>query len=360
MVISEEAKTKTLNSKQDVVDYLLKDKNNPKVPKHSQGAGFAPANIALCKYWGKRNSELNLPVTNSLSLSLGNLGAKTVIVDSRLRGNDGCFKDTIFVNGKVLDENTSFYKRITAFLDLFRKDDTTCFEVETTVNIPISAGLASSSAGYAALVLALNELYGWELKKEELSILARLGSGSACRSLWNGFVEWEKGTSLNGLDCVGKPLNMFWENLRIGLLILDDSQKEISSREAMERTVQTSPLYPAWEDIVQEDLAKLKTAIGNQDFKLLGETTEANALCMHALMMTSRPSIIYSREDTLKAMNTIWDCRKNGLNVYFTQDAGPNLKLLYLAKNAEEVRNVFPSVQEVSPFEESHYRPEDF
>jgi diphosphomevalonate decarboxylase len=151
------------------------------------GYAFAPSNIALCKYWGKRDEELNLPVTASLSISLGRLGSTTKL---SLRPDS----DVVRLDKKELAPDSPFARRIGAFLDLFRRDAGMYFEVEAVNTIPTAAGFASSASGFAALVTALDELFGWELDKRELSILARLGSGSACRSLHHGFVEWRAGT----------------------------------------------------------------------------------------------------------------------------------------------------------------------
>ena len=174
-------------------------------------SAFAPANIALCKYWGKRDSELNLPMTSSLSVSLGDKGTCT-----KISVND---QDKIILNGDMLSLDLPFAKRLIAYLDLFRTQDHLHFSIETTNNIPTGAGVASSASGFAALVLALDKLFQWQLDKKHLSILARLGSGSACRSLWQGFVKWHVGVRGDGMDSVAEPLSIEWPNFRMGLLI---------------------------------------------------------------------------------------------------------------------------------------------
>ena len=187
-----------------------------------QSSAFAPSNIALCKYWGKRSVELNLPVNSSLSISLGNKGAftKVSLINHR--------QDLVLVNNHPTDPKDQFYVKLVKFLDLFREqlpDQHTAFKVDTYANIPIAAGLASSACGFAALVKALDQLFGWNYSLKQLSILARLGSGSACRSIFNGFVKWHKGILADGTDSFAEPLEQSWTDLCIGLLIVSQHEK---------------------------------------------------------------------------------------------------------------------------------------
>jgi diphosphomevalonate decarboxylase len=306
-------------------------------PLNICGEAFAPTNIALCKYWGKRDQELNLPVTPSLSISLGNKGAtaKLEITDDE--------RDNIILNGKTLAADSQFAQRLIHFLDLYRAHLQPKFTITLTSNIPIAAGLASSAAGFASVTKALDQLMGWQLPAEKLSVLARLGSGSAARSLWQGFVEWRAGEREDGLDSSGAPIMQTWDDLCVGLLILNKKEKAISSREAMQRTVETSALYSTWPAKVTEDLANIKSAITKKDFTLLGETAESNAIAMHATMQHANPPVNYSLESTNSAIQQIWDLRKQGLEVYFTQDAGPNLKLLFQEKDKHKVQTNFPA-----------------
>jgi diphosphomevalonate decarboxylase len=274
--------------------------NNFTEPKYAQGNFFAPSNIALCKYWGKRNTELNLPLTSSLSISLGTFGATTHIGITKGTG------DEIELNGSPISATSDFAISLKNFLDLFRFERDIYYQIKTDMNIPVGAGLASSACGYAALVGALDQLYGWNLSLSDLSILARLGSGSACRSFWQGFVEWQAGTKADGMDSLGVPLLETWPSLRIGLLIFNPKQKILSSRAAMERTVETSPFYSAWPAKQAKDLQCLKIAIQNQDFQILATTAESNALAMHALMLSASPTVLYSEAQTIAAMHTVF------------------------------------------------------
>lgn len=332
-----------MNRPKNLIEQILKDQ--PKQPEQASGSAFAPSNIALCKYWGKRDSILNLPVTSSLSISLGKYGTFT-----KINSEISLKQDIVFLNGSPCSSETPFFKRLVSFLDLFRNPQDIRFKIETETNLPIAAGLASSASGFAACVKALAELYGWNLTPQILSMFARLGSGSACRSLWHGFVEWEKGEDPNGMDSLGKMLDNTWESLRLGLLILDPQQKNQSSREAMKITTSTSEFYKSWPGLVEKHLAQIKRAIQDQDFQTLGETSEANALAMHALMLSAKPPIVFTQSATIEAWHQVWNLRKQGMNIYFTQDAGPNIKLIFLAEDTEAVLNAFSNVIVVEPF----------
>lgn len=314
--------------------------------QQTKGLAFAPTNIALCKYWGKRDALLNLPVTSSLSVALPDKGALTTITP-----NDAD-DDTIVLNNEPIPADSGFKKRTSDFIDLFRQDQPSLhFHLDIKMNIPVAAGLASSACGFAAITAALNDLCAWQLTPRDLSILARLGSGSAARSLWNGFVEWHAGVSPDGMDSYAEPLKYHWPELLIGLLPISHAKKSISSRKAMLQTVNSSPLYASWPRKVMQDLIIIKQALHGKNFSLLGGTAESNALSMHATMLSSWPPICYFYPETIAAMQKIWRLREDGLSLYFTEDAGPNLKLLFLHKHKEVIKEAFPEVEIIQLFE---------
>ena len=330
--------------KADVVRLLLGDRLG-RMPVKFCATAFAPANIALCKYWGKRNEELNLPITSSLSISLGTLGTTTRVC---LAGSPA---DEVVLNDAPLPTRGKFAKALSTYLDLFRPSPTVFFRVETRNTVPTAAGMASSASGFAALVLALNELFGWKLENRHLSILARLGSGSACRSVLKGFVEWDAGADEDGMDSHASQVNGSWPSLRVGVLKLSEAEKDISSRQAMKRTRRTSALYEAWPVKVAHDLSILKEAIDARDFDLLGRTSESNALAMHATGLAAWPPVLFWLPESVGTMHRIWDLREKGLPLYFTMDAGPNVKLLFQAEHETAVRDAFPAVDTVAPFD---------
>lgn len=330
--------------KYKVIESILKDRENF-APIGEAVDVFSPANIALCKYWGKRDQELNLPVTSSLSVSLGKKGTTTTLKTSVDR-------DVGRLNGAAIDFSSSFGKRLADFLNLFRTRDARYFNIDIKTNIPIAAGLASSASGFASLIHALNQLFCWKLSAKELSILARLGSGSASRSIAHGFFEWHRGERDDGFDSFAEKIPHVWPELCVGLLIVSEKEKTTSSREAMQRTVSTSSLYRAWPEKVLNDISRLRDAICEKDFEKLGQTAESNAMTMHATMLAAWPPVSYAVPETVLAMNTIWKLREEGLSLYFTQDAGPNLKLLFLEKELDAVRERFPTLDVVRPFGE--------
>ena len=343
-----------INKKQQIVEKILGAKDRT-ASINKVGFGFAPSNIALCKYWGKRDSEINLPVTGSLSISLADRGAATKIQVSP----ENLGIDEIILNGKLCDFTGEFHIKVVKFLNLFRESEKQNFIVRTDVNLPIKAGLASSACGFAALVLALNDLFDWNLDEQELSILARMGSGSASRSLNHGFVEWLRGNDELGFDSFAKKLDHIWDDFRIGLVVLSTDEKDIGSREAMQISVDTSPFYKLWPEYVADSINKIKLALESKNFKLLGQIAEQNAIAMHALMQTSIPPVMYSTEDTVKMMKRVWKLRDNGVDVFFTQDAGPNLKLLFLKKDIDIIREYFSGVDIIAPFEFSKEQYEE-
>jgi diphosphomevalonate decarboxylase len=326
----------------DAVKHILRNTNHGQFVNGAGGFAWAPSNVALCKYWGKRDTELNLPVTSSLSISLGNKGAFTQI---KQEGEI----DSYIVNGVSIDLASKFAIRLQNFLNLFRLQHTH-YLIKVDTNVPIAAGFASSACGFAALVQALNQLYDWRLNKKDLSILARLGSGSACRSLYEGFIEWQKGDSYDGMDSYGVRLEYIWPELRIGALVISAEEKPISSTAAMQHTVNTSLFYNSWSEQVVSDLAAIKLALARKDFVMLGQTAENNARAMHALMQSAQPPIVYALSETIAAIRKVQELRLAGIPIFFTQDAGPNLQLLFLAEYESVVLHAFPELDVVLPF----------
>jgi diphosphomevalonate decarboxylase len=320
-------------SKQNAVDAIIKKK---KYPITEIAIAQAPVNIALIKYWGKRNEELHLPANDSLSIAL-DLKTTTIL-------SQASKEDEILLNGVALSENNPFYERTAAFLSLFRPSSNFFFRVETKNEVPTAAGLASSASGFAALVLALNQFLGWEASTQDLSILARLGSGSAARSLFSGFVRWHKGKLDKGEDSYGIHLPDTLSELHFGVLLNATESKKISSNKAMLQTKETSPIYKTWTNQAHLDLATLLRSIEEKNIPLLGQTAERNSLFMHATMQTAWPSICYWNEKTIVALQNVWKAREQGLTVFCTMDAGPNVKLLYPKKEEKSVLALFPSL----------------
>ena len=322
------------------------ERNRLNVSK-SVGKGSAPVNIALSKYWGKRDTILNLPTNGSASISLPGLGTETKIKIISPADNN---QDRVSLNGQLLEADNAFAKRVSAFLNHFRDNTDTLFEVTTYNSVPTAAGLASSASGYAALVLALNDLFEWNLADKELSLLARLGSGSASRSLFSGFSVWHQGIQDDGLDSYAESIETQWPEFCVGLLEIDVKQKPVSSTQGMQNTVETCALYQAWPEQANRDLQTILQAIKEKNFSTLGKTAEHNALTMHATMIATWPPIVYWQPESVEAMHKVWQLREQGVEVYFTMDAGPNLKLLFLKTEKPAIKQAFKDVKILEPF----------
>jgi len=231
-------------------------------------------------------------------------------------------------------------KKITTYLDMIRKlaGIHLYAKIISENHVPTAAGFASSASGYAALAAAATKAMGLSLSSEELSRIARQGSGSACRSIYGGFVEWEMGCREDGMDSVAHQIlsEDAWQ-LSILSVVIASGSKKVSSREGMKRTIETSPFYKGWLESVTNDLLSAKKAIRDRDFIRLGEVAEENALKMHATMLGAKPPIIYWESGTLEVMHDIHRLRQDGIPAYFTIDAGPNVKVLCLPDVEKEV-----------------------
>jgi len=329
-------------SKQQYVNSIFKDVTWD-FSKESALA-YAPSNIALSKYWGKRNKELNLPLTDSVSISLDMLGASTSVRMSKDN------TDTIILNENQVDPAHDFHKRAVNFLELFRPGDDFYFHVDTTSTIPVGAGLASSACGFAALSMALNDLFSWDLSLRDLSKIARLGSGSAARSLWHGFVQWHAGTDLLGHDCYAEPVGIDWPELCVGIILVDATEKKISSTDAMNTTVKTSSLYKTWPDVCKRTNSGILAAIKSKNFADLTSLSEESASLMHATMLDAEPPINYSQMKTQQIIEQVKLLRADNVKILYTQDAGPNIKVLFLENEESQLKELFSNITIVKPF----------
>ena len=326
--------------KADVVKKYLPDS----LVSKSEAIAFAPSNIALCKYWGKREAQLNLPVNSSLSISLGHLGSHTSI---RLSGTD---KDVVLLNNKIQPLESSFSRKVLDFVSLFRRDQHIPLIIDTRNNIPTAAGLASSASGFAALMLALNDFFNLKLENSVMSAFARMGSGSASRSIFKGFVRWDMGQQADGMDSFATELETQWTDLCVGLIKVSSGQKPVDSRTGMNRTIETSKLYASWPAQADSDIIRLEKAITDKEFNDLGQCAEKNAMSMHATMMSAWPPLVYWLPESLAVMHKVWQLREAGVEVYFTMDAGPNLKLLFEKKTTKVLQAEFADMEVVEPF----------
>lgn len=308
---------------------------------------IANANIALVKYWGKRNKELVLPHNSSISMTFDKLNTVTTVKFSEKYN-----RDVFILDSREFKSGTEQFDRAIGHLDLIR--EMTRMKKRAKIvsrnNFPTGAGLASSASGFSALSLAGSRAAGLDLDSKELSILARRsGSGSATRSCLGGFVEWQKGDKLDGSDSYAVRVASleYWPEFRIIVTIVSKTVKKVSSTKGMDLTIETSPMYRGWLNTAREDLAKMKRGILRKDFTLVGSTAELNCLKMHAIMITTKPALIYWMPTTLEIIHSVLAWREEGLECYFTIDAGPQVKVACLKKNAPELERRLRAIKGV-------------
>jgi diphosphomevalonate decarboxylase len=298
----------------------------------------ANVNVALVKYWGKRDAALNLPATGSISVTLDGLG-----VEARVAFG-GAGPDEFEIDGApALGEER---QRLVEFLGLVRRECSRrdAVHVVTRSTVPRGAGVASSAAAFAALALAASRAAGRSLEPRALSVLARRGSGSAARSIFGGFVEWQRGEEAGGGDSFAAPLLApeAWD-LRVVVALVSSARKAVSSREGMRRAA-ASPFYPAWVEGAAADLAGARAAIAARDLPALGRIAEHSAFKMHAVGLGAEPPLLYWRSATLECIQCVWTLRASGAAAYVTIDAGPQVKVLCDAAGADAVRAALAEV----------------
>ena len=299
----------------------------------------AQPNIALVKYWGKRDAALNLPAAGSLSITLDALHTRT-----RVRFDDSLDADDITLNG---ERDASQTRKLGAFLDLFRARAgiATRARVESGNDFPTGAGLASSASGFAALAIAVDRALLLDLDPPELSMLARRGSGSAARSIFGGFVEMAPGTRADGEDAFATPLldARAWP-LKVVVAVTSRKKKAVDSRAGMQASQRTSPYYRDWIATVPGDLDVARSAVQTRDFEKLGAVSEASCLAMHAVMLATRPALIYWNGVTLECIQCVRTLQAGGTGVFFTIDAGPQVKAVCLPDHASRVADALRDI----------------
>jgi diphosphomevalonate decarboxylase len=285
-----------------------------------RATAVAHPNIALIKYWGKSDVEWNIPAVGSLSITLDGL-TTTTSVDF----DSGLAEDEFLLAGRAAPEMAG---RVSRCLDLIREraGADVRARVESDNDFPTAAGLASSASGFAALIIAANAALGAGIETAELADLARRSSGSAARSLFGGFVELRLTPDGPLLTETGQILEPSDWPLRVAVAVTDPGVKTVGSTEGMIRTEQTSPFYASWVSASEQDLAEARTAIAGRDFETLAEVSESSCLKMHAVMMTARPGLVYWNGATVECIHRVRELRADGVPVFFTVDAGPQVK----------------------------------
>ena len=294
------------------------------MPELMRATARAHANIAFVKYWGKRDAALNLPAAGSLSVTLAGLSTTTEVAFG------GAGVDALVVDGE--EQGPRPLRKALRVVEEVRAcagDAARAPVLITSRNdFPTGAGLASSASGLAALALAAARAAGLALTPQELSVLARRGSGSACRSIFGGYVQWDAGAAADGSDSHARQLHPpeHWD-LRCVVAVVSDRPKAVDSTRGMIATGAQSPFFGAFVAQVEPDLAAARAAIAGRDLEGLARVAERSCLRMHAAMMAGDPALIYLAPESWQVINLARRLREEGLALLFTADAGPNVKL---------------------------------
>ena len=311
-----------------------------------QAIARAQPNIALIKYWGKRDTDRNLPAVGSISITLADLFTQMQVEAAADLAND-----VLEFQGR---ENTAMLPRVSQCLDAVAGSDRPRLRVTSKSNFPVAAGLASSAAAFAALTVATNAALDCGHGEASLASLAGRASGSAARSLLGGFVELanrdadiEVSSLLAGED---------WP-LQVVVAITTPGPKPVSSGDAMEISRKTSPFYGRWVEQQPADLDEARDAIAGMDFGKLGAIAEHNCLKMHSVMWGSRPPIVFWNSATLACMQTVRELQADGVAVFFTIDAGPQLKAVCLPDDKARVRDALRATAGVTDVMETGLGP---
>ncbi|MDO8573749.1 MAG: diphosphomevalonate decarboxylase [Candidatus Daviesbacteria bacterium] len=292
-----------------------------------KATAIAPSNIAFTKYWGKKDEVLRLPENGSISMCLSNLLTTTTVEFS-----------SDFENDEIAINGVDGTERIIEHLDRVRKlaNISLKAKVASNNNFPSGTGLSSSASGFAALTLAASKAAGLDLSEKELSILARQGAGSACRSIPSGFVEWLDGNT-SETSYAKQIFPPDWWAIADVVAVVSEGKKEVPTS-AGHALAQSSPFMKVRLGRMKQKNELVKKLIKDKNFKELGELIEAEALELHAIMLTQKPHLIYWTAGTLRIMKLVSHWRAEGLPVYFTVNTGQDIHLICKQENVEKVK----------------------
>ncbi len=311
----------------------------------------APSNLAFVKYWGKKDSTLRIPTNNSISMNLSN--AKTI---TSVEFDETLTEDRVILKNTGEQAGSGYTTRVSEHLDRVRgiAGASTRALVVTENTFPESVGIASSASGFAALSVAAAAALGLELSEKQLSILARLGSGSACRSIPSGFVEWEAGVD-NETSFARQIAPPHHWDISIVTVIVSTETKKISSTLGHQLAL-ASPFFTARLETLGTRLKAVRSAIQSKDFELFGREIELEAISLHLIAMTSpyqgsswHSGAYYWTPETLELILAVQEWRSKGIETYFTLDAGPTVHLLCRRTEEEKIIDTVKSLETSKP-----------
>jgi diphosphomevalonate decarboxylase len=314
----------------------------------------------FCRYWGKRDTKLNLPTNSSLSVTLDQADLRTLTTASCSATYPTADGDTLLLNGESSDVSG---QRTQACFAALRKHRAALegatpslprlsampLRIVSENNFPTAAGLASSAAGFAALVQAIAFLYELPLSQKELSLIARQGSGSACRSMLGGYVAWRMGNAADGSDSVAEQVApaSHWPDMRALILVVSDAKKGVSSTSGMQQTVATSSLFQQRvSKTVPLHMAAMEKAIAERDFARFAEFAMRDSNSFHATCADTYPPIFYMNDVSRAAVRAVEAINKaaNVEIAAYTFDAGPNAVIYYLKEHEDVIVGAFGKI----------------
>ncbi len=308
--------------------------------KPLEATAEAKSNIAFIKYWGNRNAVQRVPLNDSVSMNLDHATTTTTV-----EFDEGLAEDQVSIGGK--ETNEAARKRVIDHLDRVRAlaHLTAHARVESHNDFPTGVGIASSASAFAALSLAATRAAGLELSERDLSMLARQASGSASRSVPAGFVEWISGSDPGHSYAVSIAPPDHWD-LHDIIAVVSTEEKPVSSTEG-HAAATTSLFLPERLNALPARFHRVRRAILSKDLQLLGPAIEEEAIELHVVAMTSHPPIFYWMPGTIGVIRAVQRWRADGLAVYFTLDAGPNVHLICEGKDVERVTSLVREIPEV-------------
>lgn len=292
---------------------------------------IAPSNLALIKYWGLNDDAIRLPTNSSISFNLDNLLTKTTVEFS-----DEYKTDQIEINS---EKTGSKIERVIKHLTLIRNiaGINLAAKVVSKNNFPTATGLSSSASGFAALTVAAVAASGLSLSEKKLSIIARQGSGSACRSIPDAFVEWEKGNDSKSSYAKQIFATSWWDIVDV-VCILSSGEKYLSTSKG-HTLAKTSPFFKTRINLIEQKINDLKKSISEKNFTDFGTLVESEAIELHAMMLTANPSLLYLYPETLLLINHVKKWREAGFVNYFSLNTGHNVHIICEGKNIAELKS---------------------
>lgn len=311
-----------------------------------KATAIATPNIALIKYWGKRDEKLILPTEGSISFTLDEqLATKCTIEFS-----EDYKEDELWINGKRYLTQEQIEKSKNQ-LDFIRRIIGTSIKAKIVSEsiVPTAGGLAGSAAGLCAQAFAAVNALNLGIDEKQISIICRIGSGSACRSVYGGFVEWRRGEKADGSDSYAAQIadENHWSDFRCIICIVEREEKKIKSRPGMKRTAETSILYPKRLEYLPFVLDMTRNAIIKKDLQSLMKVTMRDSNNMHSVMLDTWLPIIYLNDVSRKVIYSIHDFNADGIKAGYSFDAGPNPCIFTVNKYVDEVKNILKSIEGV-------------